>query len=423
MIAVARWLLVLGTLVVPGISGSRAGDEDPHAKLAAKLCDGLAARMTGDPAQPFIFRSFEPFDQNSTLHPALENSGFTYDNALAVMALYACGRRPEAKRVADALVLALYTDRHYRDGRLRNAYRSGIVIVSANGMLLPGYWSTANNAWLEDGYQVGSATGSTAWGALALLTAYDETNDPAYLDSARTVMAWVDENTEDPDNVGYFGGFFGGEPTPDRMTWKSTEHNLDVYAANRWLAGLDPSGDWKRHAELARLFLDAMWDEPAGHFYIGSVPGSNAPNTGTSGLDSELWPLIAVPAYADKARRVLEWTERNHGVAGGFDFNEDRDGIWLEGTAQAALVFRLVGQEDKAGPLFDTISTQIAPDGLVYATNQEQLSTGLQVGPTSDLGDFKYYRLPHIGATAWAVLAGLKHNPFLWKAAQLQRPL
>jgi hypothetical protein len=33
-----------------------------------------------------------------------------------------------------------------------------------------------------------------------------------------------------------FGGFFGHEPTPDRMTWKSTEHNLDVYAADSWLA-------------------------------------------------------------------------------------------------------------------------------------------------------------------------------------------
>ncbi|MDE1993917.1 MAG: hypothetical protein KGI75_15550 [Rhizobiaceae bacterium] len=423
MIALSRRALVFGALFAGCIPGAWAAGDDAHAGLAAKLCDGLVARMIGDPAQPFIFRSFEPFDESSPLHPALENTGFTYDNALAIMALYACGRKSEAKRVADALILAVDTDRYYHDGRLRNAYRSGVVIAGTNGMLLPGYWSTADNAWAEDGYQVGSATGSTAWGALALLAAYDETSDPVYRDVARAIMAWIDRDTADPDRPGYFGGFFGGEPTPDRMTWKSTEHNLDVYAANRWLASLDPGGEWKRRAEVARSFLDAMWNQETGHFHIGSVPGSNQPNTSTSGLDSELWPLIAVPAYADKAGRVLEWTERNHGVAGGFDFNDDRDGIWLEGTAQAALVYRLAGRDDKAGPLFDTILAQIAPDGLIYATDKQQLSTGLQVGPTSQPGDFKYYRLPHIGATAWAVLAALKHNPFVGKAAQSQLPL
>jgi hypothetical protein len=383
-----------------------------HAELACSLCDGLAALMSGEPDQAFVFRSFEPANGGSKLHPALDNTGFTYDNALALMAFYGCGRKAEAKRVADALVLALETDRHYHDGRLRNAYRSGPVIPGKDGMLLPGYWSTASNSWIEDGYQVGTATGSTAWGALALLAAYTETDQQAYLDGARKIMDFIHRSTADPKNPGYFGGFFGHEPTPERLTWKSTEHNLDVYAADRWLAGIDGEGDWEHQGESAKAFLDAMWNDAEGRFYIGSVPDSNAPNVGMSGLDAELWPLIAVPDFKDKAARTLEWTEVNHGVPGGFDFNNDKDGIWLEGTAQAALVYQKSDEADKAEPLLATIEAQLSPGKLIYATVNEQLTTGLQVGPNSQPGDFKYYRLPHVGATGWAVLAALAINPF-----------
>ncbi|TCU25456.1 methylaspartate ammonia-lyase [Rhizobium azibense] len=415
-INIGRLLLLAAAVIVLQTYPARADGE--HQKLACTLCDGLASHMGGDPAQPFVLRSFEPANGGSALHPALENTGFTYDNALALMAFYGCKRKAEARRIADALVLAVETDRHYHDGRLRNAYRSGPVVPGKEGMLLPGYWSAASNSWIEDGYQVGSATGSTAWGALALLTAYEETEQPAYLDTARKIMDWIHRSTADPQNPGYFGGFFGHEPTPERMTWKSTEHNLDVYAADSWLARLDAGGDWTYRGDTALKFLHAMWNDGEGRFYIGSAPDGNAPNVEMSGLDAELWPLIAVPDFKTKARQVMEWTELNHGVDGGFDFNSDRDGIWLEGTAQAALVLRLVGQPEKAEPLFKTIAAQVTPGGLVYATVNEQLSTGLQVGPNSLPGDFKYYRLPHIGATGWAVLAALDLNPFLGRAGQ-----
>ncbi len=199
-----------------------------NAKLACSLCDSLAHEMAGDPHQPFILRSFEPANGGSALHPALENTGFTYDNAVVLIALAGCNRLIEVKRIADAFVIAVDTDRHYKDGRLRNAYRSGAVTVGSDGMLLPGYWNTATNSWAEDGYQVGSATGSTAWGALALLVTYDRTGDQIYLDTAIKIMNWIHRETADPDRDGYFGGFFGHEPSPTPAKWKSTEHNLDV---------------------------------------------------------------------------------------------------------------------------------------------------------------------------------------------------
>lgn len=394
-------------------AGAVAASDRDNTKLACTLCDGLIQKLGGDRNQPVIMRSFEPANGGSALHPALENTGFTYDNAVVLIALAGCNRTAEARRIADALVLALDRDRHYHDGRLRNAYRAGPVVASSDGMLLPGYWNAVSNAWAEDGYQVGSATGSTAWGALALLATYDRTGETIYLDTAARIMNWIHKETADPVRAGYFGGFFGHEPSPLLARWKSTEHNLDIYAVDQWLSAVNPSGEWEIHSQKALKFLEEMWDGNEGRFHIGSVENSNAPNLDASGLDAELWPLIAAPSFAGKSDAVLKWTEREHGVDGGFDFNNDRDGIWLEGTAQAALVYHLNNQPDKAAVLLDTIAANVSKDRLVYATVNEELTTGLQIGPGSSPGDFKYYRLPHIGATGWAILAALKLNPFV----------
>ncbi|HET7779979.1 MAG TPA: hypothetical protein VFL07_15630, partial [Rudaea sp.] len=52
------------------------------------------------------------------------------------------------------------------------------------------------------------------------------------------------------------------------------------------------------------------------------------------------------------------------------------------------------------------------PSGYVYATREPRITTGLALSAQSTSADFYYYRLPHLGATAWAVLAALGHNPF-----------
>ena len=406
-----RSLLVLAVALLAGASAAAAAGE--QGKLACSLCDGMSALMTGPPEQPFFLRSFEPASEAVPLSSDLETTAFTYDNALALMALYGCGRRAEAKRIADAFLQALKNDRHYHDGRLRNAYRAGPVVPGPEGVLLPGYWNATANVWSEDDYQAGSATGVSAWGALALLAAYGETRDAVYLDGARRIMRFIHAATADPRNPGFFGGFFGHEPAPAPLTWKSTEHNLDVYAADRWLAGIDAGGEWTLPADSAKAFLKAMWNAEDGHFHIGTVADSNAPNTKSSGLDAQLWPLLAVPDFKDKASQVLAWTEAHHGVPGGFDFDSDRDGVWLEGTAQAALTYQAMDEPEKAAPLFATIAAQLSPQQLIYATAGAELTTGLLVGPTPESGQFKYYRLPHIGASAWAVLAALAMNPFM----------
>ncbi|AZN70227.1 hypothetical protein D5400_02095 [Georhizobium profundi] len=424
--------LVLCAMIASPFTNSARAQEPLDAgssmreQVACSACAALEAMMPAGEG-PFFYRSFEPANAGSRLHPSLENTAFTYDNALAAMALYACDRAEKARRVVDALIVAQATDRHYSDGRLRNAYRSGPVSQAEESILLPGYWDAGANQWIEDGYQVGSATGSTAWGALAFLTAFAEENEPVFRQAAVDVMAWVNTQTRDPLGKGYFGGFFGHEPAPQLQTWKSTEHNIDVYAANRWLEDLDGGAQWAEAAESADVLLEAMWRPDTGSLHIGTLPDSDAPNLTSSGLDAQLWAPIGTDRFADRTDEIMAWTEDNHGIGegtvSGFDFNDDRDGIWLEGTAQAALTYRLTGAAEKAEPLFATIAENFAPNGLVYATADEELTTGLSVGPASEPGDFKYYRLPHVGATAWAALAALDWNPFTGRRESAATPL
>jgi hypothetical protein len=61
-----------------------------------------------------------------------------------------------------------------------------------------------------------------------------------------------------------------------------------------------------------------------------------------------------------------------------------------------------------------TLRAQTAPGGLVWASTVPRLTTGLATGVTDSASpaDFVYFRRPHIGATAWAVLAVLGKTPF-----------
>jgi hypothetical protein len=84
----------------------------------------------------------------------------------------------------------------------------------------------------------------------------------------------------------------------------------------------------------------------------------------------------------------------------------------VEGTAQAALTLRLLGRTSEGWELLDGLAAQISPSAYLYATREPRVSTGLKIGSASNEADFFYYRRPHLGATAWAVLAATGWNPF-----------
>lgn len=406
---VSCWMVAALFLAAP-LSSAWGGDS--AAELAAKACGALVGRVDDSSGVgPIFLRSYDGAGGHGPpAEPALANAAFTYDNALAAIALIACGRRSQALRLGEALLAAVNHDRAGENGRLRNAYRAGAQ--SARPIPPMGWWDAAAGRWLEDPYQVGTATGNVAWGSLALLTLYEATDDRRFRDGAARLAGWAVEHARDVNGAGGFsGGVHGFDEAPGRLGWKSTEHNADLAAVFVWLRRAGAPGDWPTHEAAARSFLNAMWIADSGRFAIGTAPDGVGVNRVLSGLDAQLWPLL-LPRAPVEWQRALAWVERAHAVDGGFDFNDDRDGLWVEGTAQAALVYRIVGRTGDAERLFAQLAKEVSRGGYFWATRQPSITTGLAIGPDSPTDDFRYYRLPHLGATAWVALAVQGWNPF-----------
>jgi hypothetical protein len=399
-------------------AGAASAAPTRHA-VADPLCAALMAAVdTQDSgSQPVFLASYRPGPSETELEPALRQSAFTYDNALVAIALTACGDVGRARRIGDALLHALDHDRSFHDGRLRNAYRAGRL--GSGPPALPGWWDARQGLWAEDSYQDGTATGNVAWAALALLTLDQATGQRTYREGAKRLLGWIDAHAYDPrEPTGYSGGVDGFDPSQTKLTWKSTEHNLDVHAVAAWLSRLEGRSADADIARTARGFLDAVFVAEPGLFRLGTQPDSRLQPTDHVALDTQLWPLIGVADPPDAWRRAMAFAQRNLAVPGGFDFNEDRDGLWVEGTAQAALTLRALGQATAATKLLDGLAAEISPSGLLFASREPRITTGIAIGPASTEPDFFYYRRPHIGATAWGALAALGWNAFSGRSVE-----
>jgi len=358
--------------------------------------DALAQRVRGG-----LLRSYEQLG-DTAFDRAHGNCAYLYDNAVAGLALLAGGRVAQARVLGDALIAAQARDRAWHDGRWRNAYAAGGA-APGGAYPLAGWWDAAAGRWVEDAYQVGTSTGVVAWAMMFLLQLAQATGDARYRAAAARGGDWVAANMRAAR--GYAGGFLGWETAPARLAWVSTEHNLDLAVAFTML-GRAPE------AAHARAFVHSMWDAREGRFLVGLTPAGT--DNRDAAVDANIWPLLAPGAPAAWAP-ALAWVVRHLGLPAsdplGVDFNDDRDGIWLEGTAYVALLARCVGQAALGARMMGTLRAQTAPGGLVWASSVPRLTTGFSTGLTNE-ADFFYYRRPHIGATAWAVLADRGANPF-----------
>ena len=183
---------------------------------------------------------------------------------------------------------------------------------------------------------------------------------------------------------------------------------------------------WDNLAEHARQFVETMWDEAGGCYRTGTLeedPDSRNETPGQLPLDTHSWSLLALPQILLLHPHLLECPEQHHRVTrdgfSGFDFNEDKDGVWLEGTAQMAVAYAAEGHTNAAEELCAILrAAQQLPapigNGLgTVAAVRDGMSTGF---------GFKLFRRLHLGATAWNVLAQLRGNPYYQTRTPSQFP-
>jgi hypothetical protein len=379
-------------------------------QLAASSCKALHTAASAIPGNgPMLLPSYPTLTEAGNAPRALVDVAFVYDNALAGIALTACGEAPQAKRIADALLLAASHDPGFKDGRLRNAYRSGAI--QGDKIALPGFWQSKGNYWNQDPYQTGTATGNVAWAALLLLTVYDNTHDPRYLDGAVAQLHWIQAHTAGSAPPAYEGGLFGYDNAQQAQHWKATEHNIDIYAAATWASRKTGNSALSQQANVAASFVDAMWDNAEHRFLVGTLDDGKTLSRDKSGLDAQVWPLLAFHPYPPAWNQVWTWVDAQHRSGAGYGFQRQPDGIWTEGTAQVAAAMQASGKPVPES-LWQLLAAQHSASGMLYATPQARIRTGFAIGPTSTTDDFFYYHQPHLGATAWAALAAKAWNPF-----------
>ncbi|MFG2127151.1 Tat pathway signal sequence domain protein [Streptomyces sp. NPDC048751] len=389
--------------------------------------------------------------QSYTDQAGLFSTAFTYDNALAVLALLASGTedaRTRATALGDALLYAQAHDPVYDDGRLRQAYNVG-PYTFYDGSPQPDGFVRADgtaNVGTQFGF-TGTAVGDMAWAGIALGALARRTGKRRFLTGAVRIGEWIERvgRTDEP-----LGGYkFGVNGADEKLPFTSTEHNTDLIGLFGRLAGLTGDRVWRERRARAAAFVTKMWEPSGGFFYTGTNDGVTI-NRSPIPEDTQTWTRLALrsPAFA----RSLDWAathlavvdmadRRNSTVPEGQSYegvtfssasvlaNEDapiadgqpkpdRNGVWFEGTAHLALALRdrhAPGDEARARRLLasieraqdllgggQTLGGRAVPDRSGVVSASSPLDTGFGFG---------YYPYRHTGATAWYLLAAARANP------------
>ncbi len=382
--------------------------------------------------EPRFLRSFSTLPVQELPPPVgdfdhvLRTVAFTYDNALALLAFLAEGT-PDGLRRAEILGRAFrYAqthDRTFTDHRVRDAYRCGDISVPpgwepAGTVPAPGFYDEASGTFFE--VEQGTLrVGNLAWAMIALLALHERTGDADYLTGARQLGELIQTFR---GATGTFPGFLGGiddpeTPAPSFVTWSSTEHNLDVHAAFATMFGRTGESAWQMDSVFARQLVEAMWETARGCYLAGTLdPDARNDLPGQLPEDTQSWSVLATTDALSLHPQVLQCAETHHRTShdgfSGFDFNDDRDGVWFEGTAHMALAYLAAGESALAQSLLVELETAqaTAPWG-----DGEGIAAACHDGLTSGFG-FSLFRRLHVGATAWLVFAELGFNPYTGSA-------
>ena len=419
------------TCIANGFGYAMDDSENHHLYLDSKTPGGEDAvfylddiRFVGTvesaQAAPMMMRSYD------TGTVEIANAAFTYDNALAAMAFLSEGMNRQAEELLDALCYAVENDR-YKPGRIRNAYASGDISPApgwGSGAKLPGWYDAQAGAWYEDSYQVGANVGNTSYAALALLHYaaksqgdqagdFDAERSKRYLSCAQKLMDWVNDECSDGRDgftAGYEGWPENGPSGATALTYKSTEHNIDAYAAFAELFKLTGDARYEQASESARRFVESMYDADAGLFLTGTKSDGITPEKGNVVLDAQVWSALALGEGFEPYGQALSQLDAMRTDEGGYRFHVcDDKGYWCEGTAFTALMHLQRGERDKASAALGALEAVQLEGGLLPAATIPGLTTGIDL---SDGTPWTYNTDPHVAPTAWYVMACNGFNPY-----------
>lgn len=258
--------------------------------------------------------------------------------------------------------------------------------------------------------------GPNAWLLLALIHYKNITGATTYDAMMDGIANWLRtlQAADGGVRLGY-STLSGGSIIPD----KSTEHNMDCYAAFRAYAIARGNATFNTYANQVLTWLNTQaWN--GSYFWLGRNNVGN-PN-GDKALDVYSWAPLALSSFtsvlplAETDFRNTKTCEVTNVPVDGFDFSgprgnsnpPDKDAVWLEGTAQMALAYYLT-EDPVKGLYFEQqlekaiITTSANGQGMPYATN-----------PGTAYGDdfIMDSQRPAVASMAWYLFVKNKFNPF-----------
>jgi hypothetical protein len=403
--------------VACGFGWVTSRDTNPRRDEVNFLIDDIRFVFDQPRLKPILLPSYAPAAPG-TDEAIINSFAYTYDNAAAAIALVNAGHKDPAQQIGDALIYALNHDRTFTDGRLRNAYSNGDPSsfpgwFSSQGTpfaRLPGFYDPTTAQWGEDFYAVSSATGNMAWAMIALCTLHSHlTHRSDYLEAAQRIGDFV---LSLRSGDGFTGGYEGWEGNQVKNTYKSTEHNIDLISAYAMLHVLTGDEKYLEASNSAKAFVLSMYDEQRHVFYTGTTDDGVTVNMEVLPLDTNTWALLALGDSFGDGPQVMDFVEANMAFDEGYGFWTKTNGVWMEGTAQVALVYHQLGEVEKYESIMAYLSTQQLDDGSIVAADREGVTTGFMVSGTEI--PWVYGKRAHVGATAWLAFAQQGLNPFAW---------
>jgi hypothetical protein len=387
-----------------------------------------------DPVFPASYEAV-PLNQEGYF---INSVAYSYDVAMTILALSYAGKDEQACKVADGLLFALYNDREFDTSErgVRNGYSAGNPVsfpgwVSASGKSpfakLTGFFDIDSQEWWEDYYSDSYSTGNNAWAIIAFLEVWRQSEETKYLEAACTIANYI-YTLKDEINGGFKGGWEGFDDNQKKADYISTEHCIDIYSAFSQLANeLEESNYipseghnaqfYRNEAAYARTFVMRMYDPEQGFFYTGTTADGVTVNEDVYPLDVNTWGLMAF--HNDPAidvLKILSTIESKFAVDGMYDFNNDRDGVWWEGSLQKIIAEKVTGNVAKYEEQLAIANAAAEEDGSITAADRDGVTTGIWLEGTNPDGghkgnEWKYNKRIHTGATAWLALAQLGVNP------------
>lgn len=292
--------------------------------------------------------------------------GYTYDESVAAIAFTLKGDTARAKTI-----LATLQTLQNSSGSFYNSYSIRTL----------------------RGSDVTQNVGPNMWVALAVAKYGKATGDHSFDGMATAVLNWALQFQQSD------GGFNGGLASNGTvLTWASTEHNEDAYAAYTYFGNTTV-------ASKVKSFLDnVVWDATNSRFYTGR---------GDTSLHSDVnaWGVLALgpsgthnyAAGLTYNEATMQYTATNtRGTVTGFDFDgSPTNDVWLEGTGQNAEAFLVAGNSTNWSYFVNQIITdQDSKGGVQYS----------MLGTNN--GYFTMSTANCVSSTGWLVIAIAQFNPF-----------